>query len=225
MRREQIIRDLAEKHTMFAKAVYRSFVKSIELTPKERESLGSMEDILNTSYIAGGCITSLLLGEAPKDYDIFLREDTTSARAIRVCFSDIKSVGKGPNSATLTVDGVDLQLITTWSGAPENIVAGFDFVHCKSYFSKGKLVLDSEALESTLLKELVWTKAGNNATLNRMIRFLNRGWTIDPEVARKMMNTFDAPSHVNGEAQDDYQSSSQSMKASNLLPSSTPTER
>lgn len=83
-------------------------------------------------------------------------------------------------------DGV--QVITRFVGDPEEIHKNFDYVHATNYYSKKTgLVLKQEALEAIMTRELVYVGSLYPiASLFRMRKFIQRGWTINVGEILKM---------------------------------------
>lgn len=74
-----------------------------------------------------------------------------------------------------------VQLITRFYGEPGNIHDNYDFVHCTNYWDskERKVVLNTDALESILTKELKYVGSKYPlASLVRMRKFIRRGWMI-----------------------------------------------
>ena len=82
-----------------------------------------------------------------------------------------------PNAITLSDD---LQIVTRFSGSPEQIHTNYDFVHATNYFTmKDGLVLNEKALTCLLTRELIYQ--GSKYPITSVIRtkkFINRGYTI-----------------------------------------------
>ena len=217
--RREIEQDLKEKHTLFAKLVLASYKKHYKEDLDAETLMGAVaveltkEVILSSTYLAGGCIASQLIGEEVKDYDFFLRDDGTECRTIMRFFGHVPNVKSSANAKTLQLkDGPMLQLINSLKGTPENIVAGFDFRHCQCYFDQGKLFMDSRAMESLLFRELDYTGQAGPSTLMRVARFLNRGWKIQPKTYLKMLQTIEVPEDANGEDGEGYWEEGQPFK-------------
>lgn len=75
----------------------------------------------------------------------------------------------------------DIQIITRFTGDVTQIHHNFDFVHCTNYYSRSTgLVLNQNALESILAKELVYCGSLYPiCSLFRIRKFIERGWTIN----------------------------------------------
>ncbi len=75
----------------------------------------------------------------------------------------------------------NIQIVIRFYGEPDKIHENFDFVHCKNYWTyEGGVVLNQEALESILAKELIYS--GSLYPVCSMIRtrkFIKRGWHIN----------------------------------------------
>lgn len=92
------------------------------------------------------------------------------------------------NAITLT-DKV--QIVTRFSGSPDQIHTNYDFMHCMNYWqdkpASERLVLRPKAVEALLAKELRYV--GSLYPVCSVIRtrkFLNRGWTINAGQYLKM---------------------------------------
>ena len=81
-----------------------------------------------------------------------------------------------------------IQIITRFVGSSNDIHANFDYVHATNYYSKKTgLVLVPEAMESILAKELSYIGSLYPiASLFRMRKFVQRGWTINVGEILKM---------------------------------------
>lgn len=203
MNRKMLEEDLARKHSLFADLVVEKY--STEVADERTDILSmvtlSKEIILDKTFLAGGCIASQLRGEPVKDYDIFLKDQSRESNAVEKYFGMVQQVKKSANAATYkNTQGLMLQLITSRHGTPENVIAGFDFRHCQNYFNNGQVTFTLGALEATMFQELQYTGQPGSNTLLRVVRFLNRGWTIDPTVYLKMVKSLDVPEHARGES-------------------------
>ncbi len=88
----------------------------------------------------------------------------------------------------------DIQLIVRFVGSPEEVHKNFDFVHCTNYFDphftsySSKLELKAEALESIIMKELVYRGSRYPiASILRTKKFLQRGWKVNAGQYLKMV--------------------------------------
>jgi hypothetical protein len=74
----------------------------------------------------------------------------------------------------------DVQIITRFIGRPDVIHENYDFVHVTNWYTeKDGLVLNEDALESILAKELKYVGSLYPiCSMFRIKKFINRGWTI-----------------------------------------------
>ena len=83
----------------------------------------------------------------------------------------------------------DIQIVTRFSGTPEEIHETFDFIHATNYFTfKDGLVTNLPAMESLISKDLKYQ--GSHYPLTSIIRikkFLKRNWTINAGELLKIM--------------------------------------
>jgi hypothetical protein len=83
-----------------------------------------------------------------------------------------------PNAISLTNN---IQIVTRFTGEPEEVIKNFDFVHTNNYylFKENKLVTKPEAIESILTKQLIYN--GSKFPICSLIRtkkFIERGWKV-----------------------------------------------
>ena len=83
----------------------------------------------------------------------------------------------------------DIQIVLRFNGNPEEIHKTFDFIHATNYFTfKDNLVLNKEALESLITKNLVYQGSLYPLTsIIRMKKFISRHWTINAGEILKIM--------------------------------------
>jgi len=76
----------------------------------------------------------------------------------------------------------DIQIVVRFYGEPAEVHSTYDFVHTKAYwtFSDNKVVIPEEVWEATVNKTLKYTGSKYPvASLFRLRKFINRGWTIN----------------------------------------------
>jgi hypothetical protein len=141
------------------------------------------------SFITGGCIPSMIIGEFVNDFDIYLmhKED---ANKVRKYYTDIKFDKKDLSKEKvylpklITENSVNLtdkvQVILKFVGTPEEVTKHFDWQHIKSYFTiKDGLKLTEDVYRLVIEKELIYT--GSNYPLSSLLRlrkYLKKGWTV-----------------------------------------------
>jgi hypothetical protein len=158
-----------------------------ELTQHNPLITSSLLDVYDC-VVTGGCIASMLLGEKVNDFDIYFRSDVAASKirhaVVKMYPLKEKSPGMPLSILAITPNSVTLsnktQLITRFTGTPEEIISNFDFVHCTNYWTKKEgLVLNQPALESLLAKDLKY--CGSKFPICSIIRtkkFIRRGWKI-----------------------------------------------
>lgn len=162
--------------------------------------------LFDSVIIAGGAITSLLQGEKPKDIDIYFSnyedmrtfvsklmnlmnleldyiDNGTAGIQIKNKFCESKS--KDDITIFVTENAITInkkfQVITRFTGDPDDLVKNFDFLHTKCYYhyKTNKLDLPASSLVSILSKQLVFTNSAYPlCALFRIKKFMRRGWTI-----------------------------------------------
>ena len=76
----------------------------------------------------------------------------------------------------------DIQLILRFYGEPEEIHKNYDFIHCTNYWTSWnrKLILNKEALQSILEKQLIYSGSLYPiCSIMRIRKFIERGWKIN----------------------------------------------
>lgn len=133
-------------------------------------------------FFAGGCIVDQVLGEEPRDYDIFFKTEEV-ASAMRKYLEEHKDKLKAltTNAATMVIDGIAIQAVTRFVGPVTRIFKDFDYEHTKSYYDleTDQLVYNRDLI---LAKELRYTGEKDRFSLNtlkRLVKFTNRGWHVD----------------------------------------------
>jgi hypothetical protein len=158
--------------------------------------------------IAGGCFTSFLHDEKPKDIDIFVLDNLEAIKTAMKHLHDgdhivndeqhyDKSASKLNtnivNVVNRKVDGVKYQWIFTRYKTRQELIKHFDFVHTKVSYDPitDKLYLSPETYHAIMNKELI--KNGNNIiAIWRYDKFDRKGWKIpaNVETSEKTLETF-----------------------------------
>ncbi len=151
---------------------------------------------LPNSYIAGGAIASLVLGEEPKDYDIWFENPEDYYTALNTLGDNImlfldNEMGVPSTSKYATsfkIRGIDIQLVRSRMGVPEVVVPTFDFKHTQSWMKRdGTMSVDEEFIKR---KQLVFVP-GNFShpvnTMQRVNKFARRGYDIPFETTKLLM--------------------------------------
>lgn len=141
------------------------------------------------SFITGGSIPSMIVGEFVNDFDIYLisKED---AKKVKEYYTTLKfdkkelSKEKVYLPKLITENSINLtdkvQIILKFVGTPEEVTKHFDWQHIKSYFTiKDGLKLTDDVYKLVIEKEIIYT--GSNYPLSSLLRlrkYLKKGWTI-----------------------------------------------
>lgn len=112
--------------------------------------------------------------------------DACSAKNINPNTSGYIPICITPNAISLT-NGI--QLITRFTGSPDDILSNFDFIHTNNYYLYGtnQLVTNHKAIESILTRQLIYN--GSKYPICSMIRtrkFIKRGWNVSAGEYLKM---------------------------------------
>ena len=142
--------------------------------------------IKENSYITGGCIPSMLMGEFVNDYDIYFY-NTEDAEKVKKYFENqhTKNADSKFHVKLITENSVNLsdkiQLIIKFVGDPMFVIEKFDWQHIKSWYSckAEKLHLTSDVYQLICEKELIYT--GSEYPLSSMMRlkkYIKKGWSV-----------------------------------------------
>lgn len=148
-------------------------------------------------YISGGAIASILLNEAPKDFDVYCRNqkagDAVRELLTSAYSSQIKDVdekyrevdcwkipGKMVTEKSITMNN-NMSFIVMNYGEPSEIKASFDFLHCTPHYdiADDKLYISRDQYDSIKSKTLVVNNA-DRVTPWRVKKFMKRGWKGSP---------------------------------------------
>ena len=160
------------------KGMYDSFLSTIP-------DAHIQDEIKNNSYIAGGCIPSMLLDEFVTDFDFYFRTPE-SAKIVKDYFTAHKALRADKFKVQLITDNAinlsdKVQLITRFTGDPSDVISEFDWEHLCSYFKyPDGLVIPDKVYKLLLEKKLSYT--GSKYPLSsffRLKKYLKKGWDVD----------------------------------------------
>ena len=133
-------------------------------------------------FIAGGSIRSLILDEPIKDVDIFITHESVIGNIKdlllgRGLFSD-NAINLYMWSNSLGV--VKVQIITTETGLPQEVINQFDFTMNMNYYDISSNSIYVHSMEDILSKTLRVNKNCRNklGTLARIVKFTKRGYEL-----------------------------------------------
>lgn len=163
-----------------------------------------LNDIKDKMFIAGGAISSLILGETPRDIDIFF-EDLETAQYALSKYSFSKNIIKNNdyyeiedahvnkvNEISKRAFGIgNYQFCITSIGNYQQVIDTFDFVHTKNVYSikDDKLILNPDSLISISRKELYYSN-NSKFPISSFFRALSKkkdGWNISQTELLKIL--------------------------------------
>lgn len=158
------------------------------------------------SFIAGGCVTSIVLGEEVNDYDIWffsLEDWEKAAELVKKTASHtefaakcglevpyVKIVAETKHAITFRIAGVTpvYQIVKSRLGDPQEVIESFDYLHAQVAFHPAVDAGEHGYLEwggrncIDFIKEKALVFAGSLDfpihTLSRVAKFAVRGWRI-----------------------------------------------
>lgn len=140
--------------------------------------------IKNHSFIAGGCIPSMLSDEWINDFDIYL-DTEEHVKQIQTYFEHIKDKKLDKFSVSLITENSinfkdKIQIITKFYGTPEEVVSKFDWAHIKSYYKyPDTLVINDNVYKLIVEKELIYTGSDYPmSSIMRLKKYIKKGWTV-----------------------------------------------
>lgn len=140
--------------------------------------------IKEDSFITGGCIPSMMLGEWVNDYDFYFTSKE-AANVVKEYFKskmqhkDLKYKVKAITDNAVTLDN-KIQLITAFTGSPSEVASNFDWAHIKSYYTFNEgLKLCDDLYRLIVEKELVYTGSVYPlSSLFRLKKYIRKGWNV-----------------------------------------------
>ena len=148
--------------------------------------------------VAGGCFTSLLHGDEPRDYDFFLLDSQLNDEAIEYLKEDLEKnattdygttyrigdvtyLKNDKITDTIMLDKPKVQIINTKYNTREELVNHFDFKHCcVSYdFSKDKLYISRDVYDAIRNKFLIPNDPKKPPASWRYDKFFAKGWKAE----------------------------------------------
>lgn len=161
-----------------------------------------LEEFKNNTYISGGCISDILSGRTPKDYDFFftnkesakkvssyflacmkrehINKSTDGKAFICYCKMPIDCITQ--NAITL-IDNKEriIQLVYNFYNEPEKMIKTFDFYHTMAYYEYGKKTIYIYPMRYYLDTKLYYnnnTHISGISIIKRLIKLLRRNRTI-----------------------------------------------
>lgn len=172
-----------------AEAVTRYYV---DVFNKENTLASKVKEIIPEVVVENGRIRIVIqsagvatCNSGEVDYEYFECGGNAEEYIGTIFKSDKRNTNEGYVPLILTDNAVtlskDIQLIHRFYGAPDEVHRNFDFSNVTNYYSlkEDELVLRKEALESIVLKRLVYVGSYYPvATLFRLRKYLKKGWDI-----------------------------------------------
>lgn len=143
-------------------------------------------NLKHKTFISGGCIPSMLMNEFVNDFDIYF-ENKSDAEWVRKYYKDkSKNVDKTQkfHIKLITDNAINLsdkiQLITRFTGTPEEVTNNFDWAHIKSYYKyPDKLIIIPDTYRLIVEKELIYTGSKYQlSSLLRLKKYIKKGWNV-----------------------------------------------
>lgn len=146
------------------------------------EEIDATEDDIalfqENAILSGGAIASIILDEAPKDYDVYFRRHDVAER-FRSLVTSTKECTSESEFAALHSSGV--QIVTKFFGEPKDIIKSFDFKHATNYWTyQGGVVTNTRAVGLVYRRQLQYEPTNKYplSSFMRVVKFCKRGWNI-----------------------------------------------
>jgi hypothetical protein len=154
-------------------------------------------------WIAGGALRAYVEGTTPSDFDFYF-SDVESINLTHKFILQLKNLDPKYITSDQTVTTISLQpnfqskiyfdLISRDFGkSPEDSINNFDFVCCAlAIDNKNKVYWHKDALEDIEKKRLTILNPSNTvSTLLRIQKYVKKGYSIDLENAKKLLDSHD----------------------------------
>ncbi|MNW52478.1 hypothetical protein D3C74_299990 [compost metagenome] len=152
------------------------------------------------SYIGGGCIFSLYNNKEPKDFDFLVHKSFPVDRFREYFIDQCGYHGDNIHGGTfcgspllVTDNAISIgkyQIITRWTGTPEEVINDFDFAHNMFYWEEYVGIHTLSDWKYLKSNELVYNEKRARdivGTLMRVPRFVSRGMKIKHSELAKIL--------------------------------------
>ncbi|QJI52431.1 hypothetical protein [Psychrobacillus phage Perkons] len=195
---------IRKRNTMFIPTLYdkvEQYIEEFAMLIDDKELRGAFYDEV---YIAGGFIYSIINNESGefKDIDLFFKTEETALQ-IKEYFrknsrlhmshsEDVKIGMYGSYNIVITSNALSVgyfQVITRWTGTPEEVVSQFDFKHNMFFYQRGNFysLVDSKYLYDDYLHYNDERARDICGTIMRVSKFVSRGMKITQKEVAKML--------------------------------------
>jgi hypothetical protein len=156
-------------------------------------------------FLAGGFIRDIIAKDDANDIDLFGKSVESVHAIIReLTKADDYQIIKTENAVTLTDCKYPIQFITKYCvKTPEEFLTSFDFTVCQVViFFDGdwKSLISDRFYPDLAAKRLSYTKPKYNnvcGSINRMIKFIKRGYSISGEELSELLTDFIVSNNFN----------------------------
>lgn len=199
-----------EKHKSITGKLEKKFNEIKSLLPEELRKEADF-----SLYIAGGCIYSLYQDKPVNDYDFFCTSEYFAKQVMgyfrRNDVTMIKEVREGIWEGVYPLDGrmidivvtnnavsfgQELQIITKYTGSPDEVVGQFDFMHNMYYYEFGNTMISKVAdsfdfLDDKYLKYNTDRARDICGTIMRIPKFVQKGFIVTKTEVAKMLKSLE----------------------------------
>lgn len=168
-------------------------------------------------WCAGGAVRDYLLGETPKDYDIYF----SKVSELNLAKERLRSLGanlryESENGIITVLGDKEIQLIKILRKDPKQTIDSFDLTVCCVAVDKNRFYGSSDNIIQILRKELnIHKPADPVQTLWRLTKFCSRGYSLDKGEFLKLLKMID-PKNTTNEEEDYPEEENPSRKWSKL---------
>lgn len=139
--------------------------------------------------LAGGAVRDIIMGEKPRDYDLFFTDKNIYNQACENMEYHAKKIKQRRNSTLYKLkDGAEIDLVFSTYNF-ENIHLNFDLHHCCVSFFNGDILKSNMFNTAIEDRELILNVVTYPyLTLSRISKFKSRGWNIIEEQERLILD-------------------------------------
>lgn len=137
----------------------------------------------NDTWICGGALRSIFLGEKPRDYDVFFKnEDAYYAIKSYLLYSNHIQIDEKTNSSIIHFNDFTIELIhSKYWDTLEDCLSSFDITLCMAGTDGIEYVKHYSFESDNENKRIViYNSTYPNSTLFRIAKYANKGYTITP---------------------------------------------
>jgi hypothetical protein len=152
------------------------------------EVLNEFRDNNIDCWVAGGSVRDYLIGQEPKDYDIYFPNETEYKKAERFLYENGgQVVFETENGKKYQIGDRHYDLVKIFNNSPEDTISRFDYTICMFAVDGERLIGGDRSMEDLQSGKLKLNFVANaDSTLARSYKFTKRGFSMSNAETQKL---------------------------------------